>query len=334
MKNLLKTIMPSSLLKQASAFRKKNKEKRNIRFLIQKTIDELISTSSDNTISAVSLKKIMLCYHVLEKGLTMRHRRNGFGKDVMLQLISEIDKHIKQFGNDNEHINIAIGVIAEYMRVHEKEGYIFDKEYSNIINSFLEKYGQVPIISQRMMTREKFFSKTMFPFDEFSKTRHSLRCFDGAIPIETVLSAIKLAQNAPSACNRQSTRIKIIQNKNLISAIFDIQRGNRGGIRDTVDKLLLITYDTCYWDIISWNGGYIDAGIYAMNLLYALHFYHIGACPLNACFSAKEEKSMRELTRIPKTENFVLFIAIGACPDNFMLANAARSNYNDIVEII
>lgn len=334
MKKLLELIIPTSLLSKIRMFKNKQVEKKNVKLIIKREIEQLLSVSSNENSSAVSLKKILLCYHVLEKGLTMPQRRNGFGKDVMLKLISELDRHIKLFGKDNEHIDIAIGVIAEYVRVHKKVNYTFDETYSDVIDSFLEKYGEVPVVTQPCMSREEFFSRVESPFNEFSKTRHSLRFFGGTVPLKSVMDAINLAQNAPSACNRQSTRVKILQNKDLILKIFDIQRGNRGGVRDTIDKLLVITYDTCYWDVISHNGGYIDAGIYIMNLLYALHFYRIGACPLNACLSVKEEMEIRELIKLPNTENIVLFIAIGECPDKFMLANAARSNYKNITEII
>ena len=59
------------------------------------------------------MKRILLRYHVIEKGLTMPERRNGFGKDVLLGLISDIENYINQYGNQNEQIPVAIGVVSE-----------------------------------------------------------------------------------------------------------------------------------------------------------------------------------------------------------------------------
>ncbi len=282
-----------------------------------------------------SMKKIILCYHVLEKGLTMPNRKYGFGMDVMRTLITEIDNHIAKYGNDNEHINVAIGVIAEYMNIHKQQisTNCLDKDYENLICDFLQKHNNVVATKQISITADELFTHSHSAFDLFSSSRHSVRNFNGSISTDTVLKAIKLAQNAPSACNRQSIRVKIIENKEIIKKVFAIQRGNRG-FGHLADKLIVLTTDMSYWDVITRHGGYIDGGIYAMNLLYALHFYHIGACPLNACFTIKEEEVVRNIIGLSRTEKFVLFIAVGKVENNLMVNKSYRTRSENITTFI
>ena len=127
--------------------------------------------------------------------------------------------------------------------------------------------------------------------------------------------------------------MRVISDKDVISQIFSIHRGNRG-FGHLADKLLVLTTDMRYWEIKTCFGGYIDGGIYAMNLLYALHFNKIGACPLNACFTPKEEEKIRKMINLPDDENLVLFIAIGGVPNNFKLANSHRYNIDNIVTFL
>ncbi len=328
LKSLIKIVIPNRVLMRVNMLKRRMNENANLKRAIKYEFKRMKNIfSQDIDPSSRSLKKILLCYHVLEKGLAMPNRRYGFGKEIMLQLMSTIDDHIRKFGNNNEQIDIAIGVVAEYMHIHQD--FPLDIQYKEKIQLFLNKHSCVRV-EQVSMTKEKYFKYSDSSFDLFSTSRHSLRSFEGEVSMHLLYESIKIAQNAPSACNRQSTRVKIIKDKTIIKQILEIQTGNRG-FGYLMDKLLILTSDMNYWDIVTKNGGYIDGGIYAMNLLYALHFNHIGACPLNACFSSDDENKIRKIADIPYCETIILFIAIGGAPNKFMLTNAHRTNYMDII---
>ena len=279
------------------------------------------------------LKRIMLEYHVIEKGLTMPDMRLGFGEKVLLALISDINSYVNAFGENDEQVNVAIQVVLEYKRVHNQAQYQLKEEVLEAIETLKKFENRQEGTTQRLMTKEEFYSHNGCSFAEFASSRHSVRFFDGAIEVEDIKNAIELAQTAPSACNRQSTRVKVVTDKSLIEKVFAIQHGNRG-FGHLADKLIVLTVDMQYWDIATYWGGYVDGGIYAMNLLYSLHYNKIAACPLNANLNANESHLVKTLLNIPDTESIFLFIAIGGVPDTFRLTNSHRTEYKSILTII
>lgn len=95
-------------------------------------------------------------------------------------------------------------------------------------------------------SKNDFFRKTN-DFAEFATSRHSIRWYDNT-PIEEdkLIAAIKLAQTAPSACNRQATRVIIVSSPELKKLCCSIQNGNRG-FGEKADKWLLITSELGDW---------------------------------------------------------------------------------------
>lgn len=329
MKRIINRLIPASLRSSINSYRIQKQKVSELKDLFNSTFRCLLKDEED---ADSIMKRILLRYHVIEKGLTMPERRNGFGRDVLLGLISDILTYIDRYGKQNEQISVATGVVADYLAVHEKQGFALDEKVLSSIHKLLDKYP-CPAVHQKEENKEHYFSTCDKPFDEFSKSRHSLRHFDGPAKIEKLKDALQLAQNAPSACNRQATRVRVVSDKDVISKIFSIHRGNRG-FGHLADKLLVLSTDMRYWEIKTCFGGYVDGGIYAMNLLYALHYNKIGACPLNACFTPKEEVKVRKMINLPDNENLVLFIAIGGVPDNFRLANSHRYNSDNVVTFL
>ena len=122
------------------------------------------------------------------------------------------------------------------------------------------------------------------PFDKdeilrFFQTRSSVRDFSN-IPIsqEEIATAIEFAELTPSACNRQSSIVYAIRNKEKINAFLDLQLGGQGWC-ENADTLFLITGNMSYF------GGqyerhqvYIDGGMYAINFVMGLHLAGIATC--------------------------------------------------------
>lgn len=128
-------------------------------------------------------------------------------------------------------------------------------------------------------------------FKDFSASRHSIRDFAGEIPVARIVDAIDIAKNAPSACNRQPSRVHVVVDKNLIAQCLSLQNGNRG-FGNLVNKLLVITGDLSsvlgaqeFFDLNT------NVGIFIMNLSYALHYNKVAHCILNWYVLPKEDKN-------------------------------------------
>ena len=287
--------------------------------------------------SADGLRSEMaIATHVVEKGLTMPEMRWGFGQERILALIGHCRLFTTQYGQNDETLQQAVSVLKEYRLRHTEAGIGLDPAFATALDSLLTTFPDVPASQQPHTHRQTYFKDTEAPFDVFSASRHSLRSFGPEkVPTETLREAVRLAQNAPSACNRQATQVYIVENPSLVHKVLSLQNGNRG-FGQTVDKLIILTSKLAYY-----KGGqsrnlcYIDAGIYAMNLLYALHFCQVGACPLNWCDSPKDDARLRSLLAIPGGETINLIIACGSVPEeDIPYASSRRIDADSITHVL
>ena len=76
-------------------------------------------------------------YHVIEKGLTMPNTRFNFGREKLLELISNCEIFIEKYGNENLQLKHALGVVLEYKKFHESSNKKIDKELLFRINSLI-----------------------------------------------------------------------------------------------------------------------------------------------------------------------------------------------------
>jgi len=280
------------------------------------------------------LGQIIAEYHVIEKGLTMPDMRYGFGKQTLVDLIYHCELYSSKYETKNEQFLYALSVIGEYEYVHKKNNYNLEKGIVSKINKILCQYDRYTKSSQKRQSKDDYFKHSESSFYDFSNSRHSVRNYSGVVDIERVKLAVKLAQNSPSACNRQPIRVYVLENKLILNLVLDIQNGNRG-FGHLADKLIILTAELgVFLSLSERNDAYVNGGIYAMNLLYALHFYKIGACTLNWCSMPEQDKKLRKIIQIPDSEIVILLIACGEVPDEFKVASSHRNDYSKILKVI
>lgn len=296
-------------------------------------LNALLAAESDDN-NEFLLSEIILHYHVLEKGLSMPNRRFGFGLQNINELCDLLIAYYNRFGINSNQIIYAIQAIMEYKQIHEDNNQPIREDILKNIEKVLQLLPTVKFHPQPSITKDEFFSFSEKGFYEFSHGRHSCRHFDGEVDKEDIVKAITLAQEtSPSACNRQSVKVKLLTDKKLISDILNLQSGNRG-FGDSFDKLIILTTDMSYWNYVTNIGGYIDGGIFLMNLLYSLYYYKIGACTLNSYFVNEDDKKAKSLLDLPKTEMFIAIIGIGKIKDSVILAKSGRKDISEILTIL
>ena len=79
------------------------------------------------------------------------------------------------------------------------------------------------------------------------------------------------------------------------------------------------------------NDLYTNAGIFIMNLSYALHYKHIGSCILNWSVNKKKDLTARKVLMLPESETIVAVLAIGALPEEVKIAASPRKELVDIL---
>lgn len=293
---------------------------------------------SDNAESDTSTKligKIIREYHVIEKGLTMPERRLGFGKDRIISLCNICIRYIKMYKTDEPQLQHAISVLLEYKKLHETEHFLLDKEILDAIAK-VESYNIHTGASQQLtFSKEEYFASINKDFVRFSNSRKSIRNFTSEpISQSQIIHALELARNTPSACNRQSWRTYVYSDKELIKQILEIQGGNRG-FGHLTNKLIIICGEVgMFCGQAERNEVFIDGGMYAMNLLYALHYNKIGACILNCSTTVEKDTLLRKYVSIKPSEVFIAMIACGNPPDTFSVPISKRYElFNTNIEI-
>jgi len=259
---------------------------------------------------------IILLYHSIEKGLTMPNFRFGFGQEKLYKLTELIEEYIKQARDtEDSQFCTAVSILAEYLDIHKN--YSLNEKLKNKMEEIVQRFPNVCKNNTLQLSREEFFSYNNAPFGLFSASRHSVRNFEGKIDIKQIVEAVELAKNAPSACNRQPTRIHLITEKKMITDCLSLQNGNKG-FGHLVDKLIIVTGD------LSTTTGYQE---------FADLYTNVGMFILNWHVVPTNDLKLRKIVNIPVNESVAAIIACGGIPDKFSLVSSPRRSTYELLTI-
>ena len=263
--------------------------------------------------------KITTLYHVIEKGLTMPNMRLEFGKDRIQLLISALLEWEKQgYPTHCSQYQAALTALDEYSRIHIDAGMP-----NNLVFNFLAvRQPQLGHLHEGSPSADVGCSQG---FEYLVHKRKSVREFeDVAIDLDELRNSIAIAQNSPSTCNRQSSRVYVLTDKNQIDNVLNLQGGSRG-FSHTVKTLLLIGYDIrAYQGSGDRYTGYIDASLFGMTLMYSLTEKKLATIPLNWSKNSVDDRKLRQLVDIDDAHNIAFFIAVGKKKKSAKIANSAR----------
>lgn len=324
---ILKTLLPTAVVRHIQNWKNKRRISKELKYAYEADLSRysLHSGTFDSNSKQKKIGRIIREYHVIEKGLTMPDTRMGFGKDLFLDLITHCIEYVDLYGDKDEQFTHAVSVIFEYELFHRKKKFELDPAIVNSINSLKRVTAQRIIGMQKEMTIDDYFKDVNSIFPLFAASRSSVRNYSNIeVPSHVIISALELSRTTPSACNRQCWRTYLFESKEKINEILTIQGGNRG-FGHLSKKLIIITSEIGVFSSVSErNQVFIDGGMYAMNLLYSLHYNKIGACILNCSNTIEKDIKLRKLCGVKDSEVFVAMIACGIPPSTFKIATSHR----------
>lgn len=267
---------------------------------------------------------IVRLYHIIEKGLSYNENyRAGFGRTFIEKLLSTLEEYSAKYSTKTFFYETALACLNEYIRKNEEFG-LADPELKRRIDNLPghtnESGGTITVSAPDLTVLHKM------NFEQLIKSRHSIRHFSPKpVDISIIKNAVKLAQYTPSACNRQGWKTRVIVDKNLMSTILSNQNGNMG-FGQEIDKLLVITSDImAQQKVREIFQAFIDGGMYAQNVLNALHYSGVGTIPLSASLTLSQENNIRKALKINEAEVIILFIGVGNYPEGeFLTTRSAR----------
>lgn len=270
--------------------------------------------------------RITMGYHAIEKGLALEAPRYGFGVKNAICLLSNLGQYVRRFQAD-ELVAISLQCLDAYLAFHRNNQEVKEK-IGPAIRALCEssagcrdKRAEGGITNR---TRHEIWQAARRSMDDFFLKRHSIRHFSekGATD-EEVRHALRLAQMTPSVCNRQGWRVHIYRGAKAAEVMF-YQNGN-SGFGHQASHLFLVTGDLRYFvGIGERNQVWIDCGMYAMSLVYALHSLGLGTCCLNASNDLNVDEDLRRAAGIPEWEVSIMMIATGSLPEQFKVTRSPR----------
>ena len=264
-------------------------------------------------------------YHVIEKCLAMPNFEPGHGKERVEVVVGDLFKY-RELGFDllQPQYIAAMQAVQEYDEVHKSLGYALPAGLQGDIGRLLDGTN-IPQHHQPKVTTKEFFAHLNGSFEDFARSRHSVRAYsDKNISDETIKAVVDLARTTPTACNRQPNKTYVVGDKEKIKQIATLQGGGRG-FAENANKLFIVTSAVEPFGFTEGFEVYKAGGMYVMNLLYALHANRIGACPLMWNGMKNQDVQLRRLLRIPDNEEIIMIIVAGYPTDEFTYVTSVRN---------
>ncbi|MDR6904791.1 nitroreductase [Agromyces sp. 3263] len=263
-------------------------------------------------VSGVNLEaQLTKDYHRVEKGLSLRRPKQPFGAAVEHRLSMLIPVAGAQQAD------------AAYLR--------FAEDAKGALLTWNDGGAVDDDVSPPALPAPLFGAVEL---DRFFATRHSVRDFDETRPVEpaTIEEAVRLATYTPSVCNRQAGRVHAFSGAEDAARILAHQNGN-GGFRDQVRSVLVVTVERgLFAGAAERNQRWIDGGLFAMTLVWALHGLGVSSCMLNWSMTNDRTDALRQAAGIPDSEDVICMIAIGYPPEaGFRVARSPRRPVSQVL---
>lgn len=281
----------------------------------------------------VQLRAIITAnFHGIEKGLSLKNPRPGFGSGHVYDLVSGLEKYQEEYGSD-ETTRYAINALIAYYQFNLIQG-TDDRKLYEQISKLAEKCGKhCSAGGAKQVTRDNIHRASKRDLTGFFESRHSIRQFaaDVDVDLKEIEKAVRMAQQTPSACNRQAWKVYVFSKDEDKKRILSLQKGSRG-FGDQASKILVITTDLGnFLSIEERNQAWVDGGMFAMSLVYALHSLGLGTCCLHWCVRCEVDQELKKFAGITDAELVPMLIAVGHLPDEFMVAQSPRRDIKDML---
>lgn len=277
---------------------------------------------------------LIFYYHKIEKGLSLPNPRVGFGKENVYHLVSLLEDYFKKYGWD-EVSKVTLNTLYSYYYFNEKNGKKIDDIYNRIdrLNKTVPQDLKIQIGGVNQLDKRDIV-KDFVDFKDFAYSRYSIRNFSPEeVSLDLIKDAVEIAQKTPSVCNRQTSRVIVFDDEKLKKEVLKYQNGN-GGFGQNASKILIVTTQMeSFIGAHERNQGYIDGGMYAMSLIYALHSLGVGTCPLNLALNINVDKKLKRAAKINNSEILIMMIAVGNLPEKLKVASSHRRDASEVMTI-
>ncbi len=280
---------------------------------------------------------ITIGYHGIEKGLALPEPRPGFGALQVSILISRLERYGAAFGFD-ENAVVAWNVLQEYWRFNEQHGKMDRVLASRIeqLSRYLPTAGTEHIGGGvKAIRREDLLIAARLDLRDFFSSRCSVRQYaESPVDLNAIERAVEMARKSPSCCNRQSARVWVLNEPEKVRMALEIQGGARGFGQEAPMVLIVTSDQACFQSAGERNQHWIDGGMFAMSLIYALHSLGLVSCCLNWSKVREKDQQFRRQFDIPDSHGIIVVITVGHPKEEFVVAQSQRRSVQELVKLL
>lgn len=246
-------------------------------------------------------------YHRIEKGLTLPRPKSPFGSGPRERLEALLPA--ASDSSESGYVGDARSAVGALRAWNDT------RQIDDVVAPLGQRYSGLP-------SSRDFFS-----------SRRSVRNYSSEpVAKETVEEAVRLALYSPSVCNRQAWRAYLFDEWQTIQDALRYQNGN-AGFGETIPCLILITVDMqMFAGANERRQPWIDGGLFAMSLVWALHSMGLASCMLNMSQPQSRTQALKRRFAVPENEEVIMFISIGYPADGFRVARSPRRSVEDVLK--
>ena len=277
----------------------------------------------------------LLIAHSFEKALCIEGCRDDFGTQKADRLLDYLTLAAKDPSFDNHSYAFieSMAALENWLVRRVQLGLDCSKwqpGFESLAEQTSYEVGRIDLSDRAGIVSDSFASVSDCDKNaiNFINGRHSVRSFDSApVPQETLTQVVELAQSAPSACNRQPSRVYFSGPKSaqVVSAAV---RGNKG-FEQSIFQWAVITADTSLFSCAEYNQWFINGGIYLQSFVLALKAYGIGSC-IFQWVVGDSGKEMRSSLGISANEVIIAVVGFGYPKETFARPVARRMPVSEV----
>lgn len=277
----------------------------------------------------------LLIAHSFEKALCIEGCRDDFGTQKADRLLDYLTLAAKDpsFDNHSYAFTESMAALENWLVRRAQLGLDCSKwqpGFESLAEQTSYEVGRIDLSDRAGIVSDSFASASDCDKNaiNFINGRHSVRSFDSApVPQETLTQVVELAQSAPSACNRQPSRVYFSGTKSA-QVVSTAVRGNKG-FEQSIFQWAVITVDTSLFSCAEYNQWFINGGIYLQSFVLALKAYGIGSC-IFQWVVGDSGKEMRSSLGISANEVIIAVVGFGYPKETFARPVARRMPVSEV----
>jgi nitroreductase len=272
--------------------------------------------------------------HRLEKGLLMRPRRDVFALRYIEETVEAFAKRAQANAEtpaDAAELDWSQDVLTAYFEATDasndtiaKAHRAFEAVAQSRPTATCDERGDGRRIPYRRAVDARL------PIDyrallNLAYHRRSVRWFlPKPVPRERIDDAVRVAAQAPSACNRQPFEFRIFDDPDLVRQIAKLPGGTGGYDHNIPVMVAVVGHLRAYFSERDRHVIYIDASLASMMFMLALETMGLSSCAINWPDVEHREQAMSRFLKLEPDERPIMLLAVGYPDPDGMVAYSQK----------